>query len=450
MKFYSTQQKSLRIGLEEAIMNGLAPDGGLYMPEKIPHLPSDFFKRAEKMSFKEIAFEVSKNFFMPDIPENILKNIVDEAFNFDVPLIKLDGKLYVLELFHGPTCAFKDFAARFMARLFGFFAEKLQKEITILVATSGDTGSAVAHGFLNIKGIKVIILYPSGKVSPLQEKQLTGMGENVTALEIQGTFDDCQRLAKQAFLDKELKEKMTLASANSINIARLLPQSFYYLYLCAQLNKANRERCPLVISVPSGNFGNLTAGIIAKKMGAPISKFIASTNSNDIVPHYLQTGNFEPKPSVSTISNAMDVGNPSNFSRILELYGNDLEKMRNDIFGASFSDAQTKKAILEIYKKYNYIAEPHGAVGYLGLLELMKKSPKPVGVFFETAHPAKFSEEVEKVIGKKVPMPERLKVYLKKKKRAVLLENNFSELKDFLLEKSNGNSTRKGKLTKKA
>lgn len=430
MKFYSTNGKSPMVELEEAVMNGLAPDGGLYMPFSIPHFSNDFFKRADTLSFQDIAFEVGKHFFMPVVPENTLKAIMQESFNFDVPIVELDKHLYVLELFHGPTCSFKDFAARFMARLFSFFAEKSQQKITILVATSGDTGSAVAHGFLNIKGIKVIILYPSGKVSPLQEKQLTGMGGNVTALEVQGTFDDCQKLAKQAFLDKELKGKMTFASANSINIARLLPQSFYYVYLCAQLNKKDK---PIVVSVPSGNFGNLTAGIIAKRMGAPILKFVASTNRNDVVPQYLQTGKFKPRPSVSTISNAMDVGSPSNFSRMLELYENDVKKMRDDIYGASFSDEETREAISSAFKQYNYIMDPHGAVAYLGLCKFMKSSPGSLGVFLETAHPAKFFYEVEKTIGELVPMPDRLKAYIDRQKQAFLLRNSFPELKNFLL-----------------
>lgn len=431
MKFYSTQKNSPIVGLQEAVMNGLAPDGGIYMPTEIPRLSSVFFKQTQELSFQDMAFEASKNLFVPEIPQDVLETIVREAFNFAVPLVVLDKQLYVLELFHGPTCAFKDFAARFMARLIGFFVEKSQQEITILVATSGDTGSAVAHGFLNVKGIKVIILYPSGKVSPLQEKQLTGMGGNITALEVQGTFDDCQKLAKQIFLDKELKEKLTFASANSINIARLLPQSFYYLYLCTQINNGGN---PIVISVPSGNFGNLTAGVIAKKMGAPIAKFVASTNHNDIVPQYLQTGEFKPKSSISTISNAMDVGNPSNFSRMLELYGNDVKKMRDDIYGASFSDDQTREAISNVFKQYKYIMDPHGAVGYLGLLDFMKNFSGYTGVFLETAHPAKFFEEVEKAIGgASVSMPDRLKVYLDRKKQAILLKKDFSELKDFLL-----------------
>lgn len=430
MKCYSTNQKSPQVGLQDAVMKGLAPDGGLYMPTEFPRLPDDFFARAEKMTFSEIAYDAGKNLFVPDVPEDVLKRIVDESFNFDVPLVPLDKDFYVLELFHGPTCAFKDFAARFMARLIGYFVAQSQQEITILVATSGDTGSAVAHGFLNVKGIDVVILYPSGKVSLLQEKQLTGMGGNVRALEVQGTFDDCQKLVKQAFLDKELQEKMTLASANSINIARLLPQSFYYLYLAARLRKSGK---PIVVSVPSGNLGNVTAGAIAKRMGAPISKFIISANSNDVVPEYLRTGIFTPRSSVSTISNAMDVGNPSNFSRLLELYDHNVEKMRDDIYGAHFSDEETKRAVADVFKQYKYIMDPHGAVAYLGLREYMKTSPDVAGVFLETADPAKFSDEVEKAIGASVPMPKQLKTYINRKKEATLLKNSFPELKDFLL-----------------
>ncbi len=427
MKFYSSNDKNHIVGLQEALMNGLAPDGGLYMPAHIPDLLKNFFK---KESFHNIAFEVSKHFFAPEIPENTLKNIVQEAFDFDIPIIELDKQIYVLELFHGPTCAFKDFAARFMARLFGFFAETFQKEITILVATSGDTGSAIAHGFLRVSGVKVIILYPSKKVSLLQEKQLTGMGQNITALEVKGNFDDCQKLVRQAFLDKDLREKIELASANSINIARLLPQCFYYIYTCSQLYDSPY---PIAISVPSGNFGNLTAGIIAKKMGAPISKFIASTNDNNIVPHYLNTGEYCPKPSVSTISNAMDVGNPSNFSRILKLYNHDVIKMKNDIYGVSFSDAVTKKAIETVFKKHNYILDPHGAVAYLGLQDFSTKFKEYTGVFLESASPAKFFEEVQNNINRAVPMPHRLKDYLGREKQAILVNNNFNELKNILL-----------------
>lgn len=414
-------------------MSGLAPDGGLYMPSRIPRLPHDFFNEAHGMSLQDIAFKVGKIFFAHDVPIHILKDIVRGSFNIDAPLVELDERLYVLELFCGPTCAFKDFAAGFMARLCGYFAERSQQEITVIVATSGDTGSAVAHGFLNISGIRVIILYPSGRVSPLQEKQLTGMGGNITAIEVLGTFDDCQRMVKQVFLDRELAERMTLVSANSINIVRLLPQSFYFVYLCTKLNK---KGVPLVVSVPSGNFGNLTAGIIAKKMGAPIAKFVAATNSNDVMPEYLRTGFFNPKPSVSTISNAMDVGNPSNFSRMLALYGNEIAEMRKDICGASFSDDETRGAIADVFRRYGYLMDPHGAIAYLGVMDVMKNSKKYAGVFLETAHPGKFFEEVEKAVGTPVPMPDRLRSYLNREKRALLLRNEFGELKEYLLQSS--------------
>lgn len=436
MRFYSTKRVSPIVSLEEAVMNGLAPDGGLYVPAIIPKLKNDFFSHAAEMSFSDISFAASKELFCPDVPENVLHSIIHESFNFEVPVIELDKNLYVLELFHGPTLAFKDFAARFMARLLSYFAEKSEKKIKVLVATSGDTGSAVAHAFLHVKNIEVVILYPCGKVSNLQEKQLTGMGGNVKALEVDGTFDDCQQLVKQAFGDVELQKAMTLVSANSINIGRLLPQAFYYIYLCARLGKAEK---PIVASVPSGNFGNLTAGLIAKRMGAPIYKFIASTNQNNTVPMYLETGAFKPKPSVSTVSNAMDVGNPSNFTRMLELYDHNVEKMKCDMYGACFSDAQTKSAIKEVFKKYKYILDPHGAVAYLGLCDYIKKFAKsfetfePLGVFLETAHPAKFSDVVEQAIGEKVPMPDRLKAYLDRKKQAVPIKNEFHALKNFLL-----------------
>lgn len=429
MKFFSTNQKNNLVGLEEAVLNGLASDGGLYLPCSVPSLSQDFFSSEQSENFQEIAFNAAKLFFVPDLPEKTLRTIIEKSYDFPIPLVALEENLFVLELFHGPTCAFKDFAARFMARLFGFFAEKSNQEITILTATSGDTGSAVAHGFLNVAGIKVVILYPSGKVSPLQEKQLTGMGRNITALEVLGTFDDCQTMAKQAFLDVEIRKKLKLASANSINIARLLPQSFYYLYLCKQL----QNKLPLAVSVPSGNFGNLTAGVIAKKMGAPLAKMIASTNQNDIIPHYLATGNFLPKPSVATISNAMDVGNPSNFARLLELYENNWDKMRQDLCGISFSDQVTREVMQNVFQKYAYILDPHGAVAYLGLVDFMRKFKGYTGVFLETAHPAKFLETVEAVIQKPVAIPTQLQTYLKREKKAVLLKNDFQEFKNWLL-----------------
>ena len=430
MKFYSTNKNSPLVGLQEAIMRSLAPDGGLYMPTEIPKLPNKILNQLSEMSFQEIAFEVSRKYFAPDVPNKILKKIISNAFDFKIPLKEIDKNIFALELFYGPTCAFKDFAARFMAGVFGYFANESQREITLLVSTSGDTGSAIAHGFQNIKGIKVIILYPSGKVSALQEKQLTSMGGNVRALEVEGTFDDCQKIVKQAFLNKDLKNKFTLASANSINIARLLPQTFYYFYLCAKLQKKNK---PILVSVPSGNFGNLTAGLIAKKMGAPISKFIASTNSNDAVPKYLQTGKFKPSPSVSTISNAMDVGSPSNFARMLDLYENDFMKMKQDILGVSFSDKKTKDAIKKVFQQNNYIMDPHGAVAYLGLIEAQKNNPNSVGLFLETAHPAKFADVVEKIIGVKIPVPSRLKNYINRKKESTMLKNKFEDFKNEIL-----------------
>ena len=442
MKFHSTKKlkdDNSSVELKEAVLNGLAPDGGLYMPDFLPKFDDNFFKKIDGMSFLDIAFEIAKCFITEDdVPSNILHSMVNEAFNFEIALKELDKNIYALELFHGPTLAFKDFGARFMAQLLGYFVKQSKKQITILVATSGDTGSAVAHGFLGVENINVIILYPSGKVSMLQEKQLTSMGGNIVALEVLGNFDDCQRMVKQAFLDEDLKQFMTLASANSINIARLLPQSFYYIYLCSKLYKIGR---PIVVSVPSGNFGNLTAGLIAKKMGAPIYKFIASTNANDTVPIYLKTGDFNSKPSVQTISNAMDVGNPSNFSRMLELYDNDVEKMRQDITGFSFTDEQTKEAIKKVFDKYNYIMDPHGAVAYLGLRDYTKDSDEFSGVFIETADPSKFSDVVEPIIGINVPMPDRLKNYLNRKKQSVVIKNEFQELKNFLIKKINDITT---------
>ncbi len=442
MKFYSTNKKAKLANLKKAVMQGLAEDGGLFMPTKIPTLPGKFFKKIHSLNFQEIAFEVAKTLLKNDIPIKNLKKIVSESINFDAPLVKIINQknpIYTLELFHGPTLAFKDFGARFMARLMSYFLQNSNKKITILVATSGDTGSAVASGFLNVKNAQVILLYPSGKVSKIQEQQLTTMGTNITALEVKGTFDDCQKLVKQAFTNLGLKTAFEqthnfLSSANSINIARLIPQSFYYFYAYSQLPKTTQ---PPIICVPSGNFGNLTAGLIAKKMGLPISKFIAATNANDVFPKYLKTGKFKAKPSTKTISNAMDVGNPSNFARILELYKNNIKKLRKDIWSQSFSDKQTKNAIKKVAKKYNYIMDPHGAVAYIGLTEYLKKhheSRKSPGIFFETAHPSKFADIVEPLIKKPITCPKRLALCLKKQKRTIKLTNNFNDLKSFLLK----------------
>lgn len=427
--FYSTNKKIKTVTFQEALFKGMPDDNGLFMPSHIPVIGSDFFTKADKISFQDIAFEVARHLLAGEIPAPVLKGIIDDAINFDAPLVELEENLYVMELFHGPTLAFKDFGARFMARVMSYFAGNLKREIYILVATSGDTGSAVAGGFLNIPGIKVIILYPSGKVSSIQEKQLTTHGNNITALEIDGTFDDCQKLVKAAFLDKELAETLSLTSANSINIARLIPQSFYYFYASSRVKGR-----PVIFSVPSGNFGNLTAGLIAKKMGLAVHKFIASTNINDIVPHYLKTGQFISKPSKKTISNAMDVGNPSNFARILSLYDSDINKIRTDIEGYSFTDEETCNVICELYKKSGYITDPHGAVGYLGLKAYEKIHKGNFNrIFLGTAHPAKFMDIIEPVIKIPIEIPERLKEVLNKEKKSVFMANNMDTFKAYLL-----------------
>lgn len=401
------------------------------MPSQIPSVSTQFLEAIGSLSFQEISFEVAKCLLNGEIPDTALRQIIDDAINFDAPLIRISEGVFVLELFHGPTLAFKDFGARFMARLMSYFTRNENRQLTILVATSGDTGSAVAHGFFRIEGIRVVLLYPSGKVSDIQEKQMTTLGENITALEIAGAFDDCQSLVKQAFLDQDLNEQMNLTSANSINIARLIPQSFYYFFAFSQLKEKNH---PVVFSVPSGNFGNLTAGLLAKKMGLPISKFVAATNSNDVVPQYLRSGLFMPRPSIQTISNAMDVGNPSNFVRMLALHGNDLDAMRFNIYGAAFSDQQTKTTIKEVFEQYRYLLDPHGAVGYLGLNDYLKKASQTVnGIFLETAHPAKFLDIVKEVLGTEIEIPERLKKCLTAQKQSASLSCNFDDFKSFLL-----------------
>ncbi len=431
MQYYSTSNRGVRVTLEQAVMEGLAPDGGLYMPVTIPPLPQIFFDQLSEKSFQEIGFQVAKNLLGDDLTDEVLKNIVDHTIQFEAPLVELEENVYSLELFHGPTLAFKDFGARFLSGLLGYFARQQSKEITLLVATSGDTGSAVANGFLNVPGTRVIILYPSGKVSELQEKQFTTLGGNITALEVDGTFDDCQRLVKQAFLDPELKLKRHLASANSINIARLIPQTFYHFNAFAQLGKVDKN---VVVSVPSGNFGNLTAGLLAKRMGLPISKFIAATNVNDVVPSYLQTGNFSSRPSIQTISNAMDVGNPSNFARMTDLYENNFELLTSDVKGYRSSDQETIQIMESIFHSTRYTLDPHGAVGYLGLKKyLAAHSSNAIGIFLETAHPGKFNEVVEKSIQQKIELPARLLEFVKKKKSSIRMKNNFEQLKEFVL-----------------
>ncbi|MDA2921940.1 threonine synthase [Patescibacteria group bacterium AH-259-L07] len=434
MKFYSTNNKKLRVSLKDAVLMGLARDGGLFMPEKISRLPARFFKTIERLSFQDLSYQVVKPFFKRDVPLKTLKNIINDAFNFTVPLVQLTDHIYSLELFHGPTLSFKDFGARFMARLTSYLMRNSKQGLTILVATSGDTGSAVANGFLNVEGICVSILYPSKKITEIQEKQITTLGNNITALEIQGTFDDCQKLVKQAFLDEELAKEIRVTSANSINVARLIPQSCYYMYAYAQLK--NKQR-PVVISVPSGNFGNLVAGFFAQKMGLPVSQFIGATNINNIVPHYLETGKFRPLPSKKTISNAMDVGNPSNFARMLDLHDSDVKKMRSHVWGAHFSDDQTREAIVEVFQNYNYVLDTHVAVGYLGLQEYLNKHPRSIqGIFLETAHPAKFLDSVQPLLDQKITIPPRLQKCLEKQKQSVLLSNNYPDFKSYLLSHS--------------
>lgn len=428
MNLYSTKNPNSFVSLEEAIFKGLPDDNGLFMPDIIPPLPKDFINNLGKHSFQSIAFEVSRHILRGAISDSDLKPLVEEAINFPAPIVELNDNTYILELFHGPSMAFKDFGARFMSRLMSYYNKKKDKELVILVATSGDTGGAVAAGFYKTPGIKVVILYPSGKVSMLQEKQLTTLGENITALEVNGTFDDCQALVKQAFLDTELTSKIRLSSANSINIARLIPQSFYYFEAYKQINKKDK---PIVFSVPSGNFGNLTAGLFAKKMGLPIHQFIAATNDNAIIPRYLKTGVYTPEPSVRTLSNAMDVGNPSNFARMLDLFGSTWNNMIEEITGYSFNDLTTKVAMIEVFKAHNYTLDPHGAVGYLALKEY-QKTKDVRGIILETAHPAKFLDDVESILEDKIEIPKSLLQLINQKKVSIKTEPNYHQFKEWL------------------
>ena len=442
MKLYSTKNATEFVTLKKAVLKGLPDDNGLYMPNEIPKLSDEFIQNIENYSFPELAFHVAKTLLQDAIPEKDLKTIIDNSINFPAPVISLDESTHILELFHGPSLAFKDFGARFMAQLMSYFNRGEEKELVILVATSGDTGGAVAAGFYKTPGIKVVILYPSGKVSMLQEKQLTTLGHNIAALEIDGTFDDCQALVKQAFLDKALNKNIRLSSANSINIARLIPQSFYYFEAYKQLKDKSK---PLIFCIPSGNFGNLTAGLLAKNMGLPVTKFIAATNVNDVVPEYLASGSYNPRPSTRTISNAMDVGNPSNFARMVDIYnqikGNDALKsstwnnMKEDIVGYKINDESTKEAIAHVYKKYNYVLDPHGAVGYLALKEYQKTYAESTnGIILETAHPSKFIDDVEAILQKEVDVPERLAALANKKKEATRIGVSFEPFYKWLLE----------------
>jgi threonine synthase len=432
MKFHSTNKKSKNFTLPEVLRKGLAPDGGLFMPDSWPRMPQDFFAKMGSLSFQQIAFAAAGK-FIKEIPAKKLKTIVAGAFNFPVPLKKIGPDVFVLELFHGPTMAFKDFGARFLARILGYFLRDNDQALNIIVATSGDTGSAVASGFFKVPNIKVFILYPSGKVSPLQEKQLTTYGHNITALEVKGSFDDCQRLAKRVLADTQINRRKRFSSANSINFGRLLPQAFYYFWGYAQLKKLNKDQRPIFV-VPSGNFGNLTSGLVAKKMGLPVYKFIAATNSNSVVPKYLATGKFTPQKSKHTISNAMDVGNPSNFARMLELYQNDYRKMAREIAGISITDDETRKTIQKIYEQTGHICDPHTAVGIAAALRYKKTSRErhPL-VVLSTAHPAKFREIVEPVINWKIKLPRQLRSVMRKRKQSVVLRNDYGELKKFLI-----------------
>ncbi|MEM9548410.1 MAG: threonine synthase [Bacteroidota bacterium] len=432
MKLYSTNNKNNIVDLKEAVLKSLPEDKGLYMPVQIPKLPDTFFDSIENYSFKEIAFEVAGALIGDYIPSTALFGIIDRAIDFPAPVVMHNDKIGTLELFHGPSLAFKDFGARFMAELMSYFIQNENKKITILVATSGDTGGAVAAGFYDTPGIEVIILYPKGKVSNLQEKQLTTLGKNIHALEIEGTFDDCQAIVKKAFLDADLNQFYDLSSANSINIARLIPQAFYYFEAYKQIKKYGKK---VVVAVPSGNFGNLTAGLIAKRMGLPIARFIAATNINKIVPDYLKTGVYEPKPSLATISNAMDVGAPSNFVRMQALYGNDRTALSEDVKGFYLNDEDDKVTMRQIYDSFGYTADPHGAIGYAAIRDFQLDHPDCIGIYLETAHPAKFLNVMEEVLPEPTVIPHRLEVLSSKEKNADLLPADFDATKKWLLNR---------------
>lgn len=433
MKYYSTNHKAPLASLHEAVVKGLAPDRGLYMPEKIKKLPKSFFDNIQNLSFQEIAYNVADAFFGEDVEPAELKRIVYDTLQFDCPVVEVEDNIYSLELFHGPTLAFKDVGARFMARLLQYFIRQEGRGlVNVLVATSGDTGSAVANGFLGVDGIHVYVLYPKGKVSKIQESQFTTLGQNITAIEVDGVFDDCQSLVKQAFMDDELNSHMKLTSANSINVARFLPQAFYYFYAYAQLKRMGREN-GYVICVPSGNFGNITAAIFGREMGLPVKRFIAANNANDIVYKYLQTGKYEPRPSLQTIANAMDVGDPSNFARINDLFGGNWKKISSLMSGAAYSDEQIRQAMRHCYEANHYVLDPHGACGYQALKDQLLDGE--TGVFGETAHPAKFKDTVEAAIGATVDIPERLAAFMKGEKQSVAMSHDFADFKSFLMSR---------------
>ena len=431
MKYYSTNGHSPEASLQEAVVRGLAPDKGLYMPREIKRLPDSFFRRIGDMTLPEMATHVADAFFGEDVPADTLRHIVHDTLNFDIPLARVTDSIRSLELFHGPTLAFKDVGARFMARLLGYFIrrEDSRRQVHVLVATSGDTGSAVANGFLGVEGIHVHVLYPKGKVSDIQEKQFTTLGRNITALEVDGTFDDCQALVKSAFMDAELNARLMLTSANSINVARFLPQAFYYFYAYAQLQREGRAD-NVVVCVPSGNFGNITAGLFARRMGLPVKRFIAANNRNDVFYEYLQTGTYTPRASVPTIANAMDVGAPSNCARVLDLYGNSHAAICADISGATYTDGQIADTMRRVWQEHHYLLDPHGACGFRALSEGLR--PGETGVFLETAHPAKFKDTVERIIGSPVAIPAKLQAFMQGQKQSVPMARDYDSFRAYL------------------
>ena len=433
MNYYSTNGNAPIADLHKAVVKGLAEDRGLYMPEQIKKLPKAFFDNIQDMRFQDIAYNVASAFFGEDVDLDALQDIVYDTLSFDCPVVKVKDNIYSLELFHGPTLAFKDVGARFMARLLQYFIrqEGQHEQVNVLVATSGDTGSAVANGFLGVEGIHVYVLYPKGKVSPIQECQFTTLGKNITAIEVDGVFDDCQALVKSAFMDKALNQHMKLTSANSINVARFLPQAFYYFNAYARM-KAQDKADQLVMCVPSGNFGNICAALFGHAMGLPIKRFIAANNANDVFYNYLQTGKYEPKASVQTLANAMDVGDPSNFARIYDLYGKSHERISSLISGATYSDEQIKETMRQCYKETNYILDPHGACGYQALVDGLQEDE--VGVFCETAHPAKFKEKVDDILGIDVDIPDRLAAFMKGEKQSVPMTKDFKDFKAYLMK----------------
>ena len=431
MLYRSTNNNAPKVDFKQATINGQAPDKGLYFPEIIPALPEGLIVNIESMSNEEIAYQVIKPYVGDCIPEAVLRNIVAETIDFEIPLVNITAGIFSLELYHGPTLAFKDIGARFMSRCLGYFVKDLGKKVTVLVATSGDTGGAVANGFYDVQGIEVVILYPSGKVSTVQEKQLTTLGKNIHAIEVDGTFDDCQQMVKEVFIDDELNKKLFLTSANSINVARWLPQQFYYFFAYKQWAQKNN---PPVISVPSGNFGNICAGILAHVSGLPVQHFIAACNANDVVPSFMLTEKYEPKKAVATISNAMDVGNPSNFIRILEIFQHHFINLKNVVSSCSISDLDTKETLQKVFTEFKYLLDPHGAVGYKALKEYLQKYPDKKGIVLETAHPVKFFDVVEPVIGETVPIPNSVKVQLSLEKQAFKMRTETKLLKEFLLK----------------